>query len=132
MDGGDIASVKYTAQKLNCFIKDETCICHQMNNIIKRMLGDYFENIYLNEWRTFVKRIHKSNPFSEAWDHSCQQCYNEKQILQIDTPTRWSSTVFMLQKAVKVKDAVERMFRSSKKDEDKVYVYSSSFLITFS
>jgi hypothetical protein len=120
VDGGDIASVKFTGQKLNCSIKDQTCICHQMNNIIKKLLTDYFEEIYLNDWRAFVKRIRQSNPFSETWDFNCEQCYSEKRILQVDTPTRWSSTIMMLQKATTVKAAVERMFRTAKSEDDKV------------
>jgi hypothetical protein len=123
VDGGDISSVKHTSKKLNCPspIKDETCICHQMNNIIKRMVIDYLEEHYLNDWRTFIKRIHKSNPFSEEWDRCCNILYNEKKYLQIDTPTRWSSTVSMLEKAVNVKEAVLTMHSqlSTKKDEEK-------------
>jgi hypothetical protein len=47
IDGGDIASIAYTAKKLNLKIKENTCICHQLNNIIKRILQDYFEEHYL-------------------------------------------------------------------------------------
>lgn len=88
VDGGDIASVKFTAASLNMDIKDNTCICHKLNNVIKRMLQDYFEENYLVDWRTFVKRTNKSHPFREAWDRCCLLTYNEKVILQIDTPTR--------------------------------------------
>jgi hypothetical protein len=109
VDGGDIASVKYTASKLNCNIKDNTCICHLINNIIKRMLNDYFEEHYLVEWRKFIKRIRKSHPFSETWDTCCELCLEGKVTLQKDTPTRWSSTLSMMDKAVKVNKAVERM-----------------------
>jgi 5'-deoxynucleotidase YfbR-like HD superfamily hydrolase len=124
VDGGDIQSVKFTSKKLNCVtpIKDNTCICHRLNNIIKMMVGDYLEEHYLNDWRTFIKRIHKSNPFSEEWDRCCNLLYNEKKSLQIDTPTRWSSTVRMLQKSISVKDAVLTMHSqfSAKKEEEKV------------
>lgn len=89
VDGGDIASVKFTAQRLNCVIKDNTCICHKLNNLIKRMLGDYFEEIYLNEWRVFVQRTNQSNPFKEAWEKCCLLQYDKKIILQKDTPTRY-------------------------------------------
>ena len=36
VDGGDIQSVKFTSKKLNCVtpIKDNTCICHRLNNNI--------------------------------------------------------------------------------------------------
>jgi hypothetical protein len=48
IDGGDIASVKYTGLRLgNADIKDKTCICHQLNNIIKRILQDYFEEAFI-------------------------------------------------------------------------------------
>ena len=57
---GDIASVKFTAQMLGCIIKDATCACHKLNNIIKRIVGDYFEEVYLLEWRAFIKRLRKS------------------------------------------------------------------------
>ncbi len=73
------------------------------------MLEDYFEDEYLKDWRTFISRTHKSNPFNELWGECCQQFYGKQIILQIDTPTRWSSSVMMLSKAVTVKQAVERM-----------------------
>lgn len=47
IDGGDIASVGFTAEKLECEIKDNTCICHLLNNLIKRILQDYFEVIII-------------------------------------------------------------------------------------
>lgn len=109
IDGGDIASVKYTAEKLGCVIKDATCICHKINNLIKRILGDYFEEAYLLEWRVFIKRLRKSHPFLEMWIQCCHQYFGKEIVLQTDTPTRWSSTVTMLAKAVSVKEAVERM-----------------------
>lgn len=120
IDGGDIASVKFTAQALGCIIKDQTCICHQMNNLIKRLIHDYFEDVYLQDWRTFVSRIRKSKPFEEIWSECCTLVYGEEIILQIDTPTRWSSTVMMLQKATKVKQAVERMSNITKNTDHKV------------
>jgi len=113
IDGGDVASIKFTSKKLDCTIKDNTCICHQLNNIIKRMLNDYLEADYLTNWRTFVARTHKSHPFNEIWEECCQQFYGAKKILQLDTPTRWSSTVMMLAKAVTVKLAVERMYHTT-------------------
>lgn len=118
IDGGDIASVKYTAQALECDIKDKTCICHLLNNIIKRMLNDYFEIDYLIPWRSFVSRIRKSKPFEELWTECCTIILGEQIILQLDTPTRWSSTVLMLQKAFKVRYAVERMSNITKDTDD--------------
>jgi hypothetical protein len=88
VDGGDIASVKHTAARLNVEIKDNTCICHRLNNLIKRMLTDYFEEVYLEDWRKFVRRTNQSHPFHEAWDRCCLLIFNEKITLQIDTPTR--------------------------------------------
>jgi hypothetical protein len=89
VDGGDIASVKYTAAALDVVIKDNTCICHKLNNLIKRMFEDYFEENYLADWRIFIKRTNKSHPFREAWNRCCMLTFEEKIILQIDTPTRF-------------------------------------------
>lgn len=107
IDGGDVASVKYTAAALNADIKDQTC--HQLNNLIKRIIGDYFETIHLVEWRLFIKRIKQSKPFEDLWIESTTQLYGKPITLQKDTPTRWSSTVMMLKKAFSVRLAVERM-----------------------
>jgi hypothetical protein len=94
---------------------------------VKRILGDYFEEAYLVDWRRFIKRLNKSNPLSELWAQCCMQyvflsaslnftilislrVYGKEIILQRDTETRWSSTVSMLSKATKVKHAVDRIF----------------------
>lgn len=116
IDGGDIASIKHTALNLNCKIKDQTCICHQLNNVIKRIVNDYMEDRFLLSWRTFIKRIRKSNPFRELWVECCQQFYGKEIILQSDTPTRWSSTVSMAYKSLSVKQAAERMFNITNTD----------------
>jgi hypothetical protein len=47
IDGGDIASVKFTAAKLGIELKDNTCICHQLNNLVKKIIEDFFEEAYL-------------------------------------------------------------------------------------
>lgn len=48
IDGGDIASVKFTGLKLGLpLLKDKTCICHLLNNLIKNIIQDYFEEAYL-------------------------------------------------------------------------------------
>ena len=48
IDGGDIASVKFTGLKLGLpLLKDKTCICHLLNNLIKKIIQDYFEEAYL-------------------------------------------------------------------------------------
>jgi hypothetical protein len=143
--------VRYTSVALNTQIKDNTCVCHKLNNLIKRIVGDYFGEHYLEPWRLFIKRTNKSHPFREAWFRCCEITYGEPVILQIDTPTRlfsvhlkyfsfihsflflflffnffhvshsirWSSTVAMLEKAVKVQDAIFLMPGViSNRDED--------------
>jgi hypothetical protein len=47
VDGGDVVSVKFTAEKFKSEIKDQTCICHQLNNLIKRMLDDYLGTLFV-------------------------------------------------------------------------------------
>ncbi len=126
MDGGDISCVEFTSEKLNHTIRDKTCICHLLNNVIKRILGDFFEEHYLIDWRRFIKRIQQSNPMAELWTQCCIQyvlflsltflnnnilrVLGKEIILQRDTETRWSSTVAMLAKANSVKLAVERLY----------------------
>jgi len=122
IDGGDIASVRYTAAALNTEIKDQTCICHQLNNLIKRIIGDYFEDIYLVEWRAFIKRIRQSKPFEDLWNECTTQLYGKPITLQKDTPTRWSATVMMLKKAFMTCLAVERMRIVTAGTEHKEYV----------
>lgn len=85
VDGGDISSVRYTSVALNTQIKDNTCVCHKLNNLIKRIVGDYFGEHYLEPWRLFIKRTNKSHPFREAWFRCCEITYGEPVILQIDT-----------------------------------------------
>lgn len=86
------------------------------------MLEDYFEDSYLAQWRTFIRRIRKSHPFAELWNQCCEQFYGKGIILQIDTPTRWSSTVAMLAKAVTVKEAVERMMNCTRMQDNKEHL----------
>jgi hypothetical protein len=88
VDGGDIGSVKFVAAELKREVKDNTCVCHMLNNLIKRCVTDYLDDVYLAEWRTFIKHLNQSQPFREAWDRVCQLHYNEKKVLQKDTPTR--------------------------------------------
>lgn len=80
--------MRYTSVALNTQIKDNTCVCHKLNNLIKRIVGDYFGEHYLEPWRLFIKRTNKSHPFREAWFRCCEITYGEPVILQIDTPTR--------------------------------------------
>jgi len=122
IDGGDIASVKYTAMKLGGEIHDQTCICHKLNNIIKRMLTDYFESDYLTEWRAFIKRMRQSNPFRELWINCCKQYNGNEIILQQDTETRWSSTISMMAKALTVIEATERMYNVTNNTEHRDFV----------
>jgi hypothetical protein len=112
IDGGDIASIRETAKQLQCEIKDNTCVCHMLNNLIKRMLNDYLEKDYLTEWRAFITKTRKSNPFKELWARCCCASLESKEevVLQLDTPTRWSSTVVMMFKAYDVRKAVILMY----------------------
>jgi len=128
VDGGDIHSVKFTSAKFideelypDLKIKDQLCICHQLNNVIKRMLSDYLGTNYLAEWRTFVKKINTSNPFRELWQRCCNEVFEKEITLQIDTETRWSSTVSMLEKAVFVQAAVERIYNLTLNHEYQAY-----------
>ncbi len=134
IDGGDISSVRETAKQLQCNIKDNTCICHMLNNLIKRMLTDYFENVFLVEWRTFISKLRKSNPFRELWAESCRASLeSEEVVLQVDTPTRWSSTVSMMQKAFSVRKAVNLLYLMTSQDaklkEYQVLFFSLLFLL---
>lgn len=131
MDGGDISCVKFVATKLGCVIKDQTCVCHLLNGVIKRCVTDFCEDIYLIEWRSFIKRIRQSHPFAEAWEDCCKFCYKKKIVLQKDTETRWSSTVAMIMKACEVKEAVLSMSLkvSTWKEEDKVDQHLFPFII---
>jgi hypothetical protein len=70
----------------------------------------------------------QSNPFAENWKDCCKQCYDKEVTLQIDTPTRWSSTVSMLSKAFSVKEAVERMHRVTINTEHNVSFFKIKYL----
>jgi hypothetical protein len=117
VDGGDISSVKFT----DWVVLFETKRVSVTFYIIKRIVNDYFEDIYLLEWRQFVKRIRKSHPFAESWDQCCDFCYQERIVLQVDTETRWSSTVAMIAKAYRVREAVLSLGLKVR-DEDKEFV----------
>jgi hypothetical protein len=67
------------------------------------------EEVYLVEWRAFIKRIKQSKPLEDLWNECTTQLFGKLIMLQKDTPTRWSSTVMMLKKAFFVRLAVERM-----------------------
>ena len=110
LDGGDVASIKETEKALSCTILGHTCICHLLNNAIKRVLDDHLGSNYLRQWRKFVKRVNRSNPLKELWEDCCIRCYEKEKGLQKDTRTRWSSSVVMLQQATKVQQAVEMMW----------------------
>lgn len=130
LDGGDIASVRYTAQyyhsyclskffrALQCQIEDRRCLCHLLNNMIKKIIEKPLDGNYLKEWRSFVGHIHSSNPFKELWDKCCNLVYQSKKPLQPDCPTRFTSTVTMLQQAVTVKEAVEEMWEITARKPD--------------
>lgn len=110
LDGGDIASVSETANLLNCKIEERRCICHILNNAVKKLILTFFgDSTYVLDWRTFVSHINFSNSFKELWDETCLKMYNKKVTLQKDCPTRWSSTVVMFEKALSVRNAVDIM-----------------------
>jgi hypothetical protein len=94
------------------------------------MLDDYFEDNYLAIWRPFVSRLRQSKPFEELWNECCRVSLGKEFILQPDTPTRWSSTVDMLSKAVEVKLAVERMViaTNDKKNHEVHYIICYLFI----
>lgn len=108
-DGGAVSTVPFTASKLGYKIEARNCSCHQLNNMIKKIVSCYLEADYLVPWRAFIKAINQSNPFKEAWDKCCVGAFGKKIKLQKDCPTRWSSTVVMIRKAVKTKEAVKQM-----------------------
>ena len=92
------------------------------------MLTDYFETNYLVSWRKFISTINMSNPFKEAWDDVCKSKFLKTVKLQQDSPTRWSSTVAMLKKAVKVQDAVNMMVGVAPLDQ-RVFILFPDFSI---
>ena len=110
IDGGDIGCAKYVGEAFECekdWFKDETCVCHQVNNAVKHVLSQpEITDVFLVPWRKFVKRLRKSHPFAELWEKSCLEVLKKEVILQPDTPTRWSSAVAMMTKAVSVKEVV--------------------------
>jgi len=78
--------------------------------MIKRILTDYLDNAYLENWRKFVRRLHSSDPFYRLWKNCCMEIYGKKVKLHLDTPTRWSSSVSMINKASNLSEAVEKMY----------------------
>lgn len=101
------------------------------------MLNDYLEKDYLAEWRAFITKTRKSNPFRELWAKCCRACLESKEevVLQLDTPTRWSSTVRMMEKAFDVRKAVILMHVMTTQEanfkEYKVLYHSLLFRIHF-
>lgn len=98
-DGGEITSVKFTMTSLkvteiyNDYLEERLCICHQLNNAIKRCLTLYTEP-FLESWRTFVSMINYSNPFYEFFVE-CKKVMmpnsRAKERLQKDCETRYGS-----------------------------------------
>jgi len=128
-DGGEIASVVHTANSFpdtHKFLKkveSRLCICHQLNNIIKKFLKNYLETYYIVPWRNFIAHLNHSNPFYELFCECRTHFFTaaNKEKLQRDSETRWSSTLMMLAKAEKFKEVVIYMFVKSK-DEFKPYI----------
>jgi hypothetical protein len=95
-DGGEQASVKSTKEFLPkkhlymLHIEERLCLCHQLNNAIKRMIQDFFGTVYLTEWRHFISQINYSNPFNELFLKYKKEVFgeNDKNKLQKDTETR--------------------------------------------
>jgi hypothetical protein len=120
-DGGEIASVAFTDNSLpisNKFlgkIESRLCICHQLNNIIKKILKLHLETYYIIPWRNFICHLNHSNPFFEFFCECRSQFFgpNCRERLQRDCETRWTSTLVMLAKAEKFKDVVIFMFIKS-------------------
>jgi hypothetical protein len=77
--------------------------------MIKAIFKDYLENDYLVPWRSFIRIIKQSNPVKIAWDSCCVDTFKQVIVLQKDCQTRWSSTIYMIEKCVSVKDAVLKM-----------------------
>ncbi len=83
-DGGEITSVKHTeaalpkSNKYLNTIEERLCLCHRLNNAIKRTLNDYFGRNYLSEWRAFVTHINFSNPFNELFEECKKKELGEK------------------------------------------------------
>lgn len=96
-DGGEITSVKFTAQNLPTQkqymkrIQERLCLCHRLNNAIKDILKAYFETPYLITWRAFISRINYSNPFNELFEECKKKQLGENCVtrLQKDCETRY-------------------------------------------
>jgi hypothetical protein len=109
-DGGDVSSVQTTAEVLECHIEARRCVCHLLNNAIKKVINEHLgSKQHIEDWRCFVSRINFSNPCKETWDDICKATFGKTITLSKDCPTRWSSTITMLQSALQVKRAVQAM-----------------------
>lgn len=71
-------------------IEERLCLCHQLNNAIKKMIQEHFGETYLTELRQFIAQINYSNPFHELFLKSKKEVFGEKDKnkLQRDTETR--------------------------------------------
>ncbi len=77
-DGGEIASIKYTAQLFNSDIEERYCLCHMLNLVIKKFIEDYFADSYLIQIRSFISQINYSNPFNISWNDACIATFKKK------------------------------------------------------
>lgn len=101
-DGGEITSIKFTAKALageNLLrdkIEERLCLCHRLNNSIKRTLQDYFGTSYLQSWRSFITRINFSNPFNELFEECKKARFGEQcnVRLQKDCETRYKLIIY--------------------------------------
>jgi hypothetical protein len=122
-DGGDIKSVDYTADTLQCTIEKRRCVCHILNNAIKKIILEFFgHKKHIEDWRCFVSRINFSNGCKESWDTICKVTYGKTITLCKDSATRWSSTVVMLRSALQVKKAVVVMRATDKKNHVSTFI----------
>jgi len=129
-DGGEISSVRFTSdalpdsRKLSGKIENRLCVCHQLNNAVKRFLKDNLEVSYLLPWRSFIAHLNYSNPFFEFFSVCRSKILGEdnKERLQRDCETRWSSTLKMLAKAEKFKEVVLYMSAKSPAEINKQYI----------
>jgi len=96
--------------------------CFPFSGVTDEERNDYFEDTYLLHWREFIHSINSSNPIKEFWDNACKK---KTVRLHVDSP-RWSSTVSMVTKAVKLRDCVKQMRSIVNRDyEDKIPYFSA-------
>lgn len=101
--------------------------------MVKKIVETPLNGNYLKEWRAFVGHINSSNPFKELWDKLCFLRHSTQIALQSDCPTRFSSTITMIEQAVKFKYVVEDIWDITAHSSEwrKHHVYYFIFIVTF-